>query len=126
MNFSYAFRLIATLLILSAGGCKSSMYEAVQGLPGTYVRAGQHEFGKEYDTLTVSLVNEAAGQYCITRNWQYERVLDGKTLNPEYKSTTATAFYDENTRALKDERAGRLYVLDTDGQTLVAGSNKYG
>ena len=109
-------------------GCASgtSVDEIEVTIPGTYIRASQHEYGNEFDTLVVSLQNEAANEYKLNRRWRYERVLDGKAIEPEYKNTTTTAVFDEAAKLLKETETGDTYSFDPASKTLLAGSTKYG
>lgn len=115
--------LVGTTLLSCGNG--TSADEVKTNIPGTYVRASQHEYGKEFDTLVVSLQNEAANEYKVNRRWQYERVLDGKAIEPEYKSTTTTAVYDEAAKQLKETETGDTYSFDPATKSLFAGSTKY-
>lgn len=119
------------MLCLTAGAIASSCTNGTSAdeikvaIPGTYIRASQHEHGKEFDTLVVSLQNEAANEYNLNRRWRYERVLDGKAIQPEYKNTTTTAVYDEAAKLLKETETGDTYSFDPASKTLLAGSTKY-
>ena len=114
-----------SLCLLSACAGPASQDGTSAPLTGTYIRAAQHEFGKEYDTLVVTLRNEASSQYRIVRNWLYERIRDGQALEPEYKTTSGTAIYDHDAKTLKDEKTGIIYSVDPSGQKLYAGSTRY-
>ena len=116
---------VITGLILSGCGDETSSNNVKATLPGTYIRASQHEYGKEFDTLVVSLQNEAANEFKLNRRWRYERVLDGKAIEPEYKNTTTTVVYDEAAKPLKENETGDTYSLDPAGKTLFAGKTKY-
>lgn len=122
-----AFYLLCLAASAMATGCNngSSVDEMKASLPGTYIRASQHEYGKEFDTLVVSLQNEAANEFKLNRRWRYERVLDGKAIEPEYKNTTTAAVYDEATKQLKETETGDTYSFDPASKTLFAGSTKY-
>ena len=112
-----------TTLLSCAGG--TSADEVKTNIPGTYIRASQHEYGKEFDTLIVSLQNEADNEFKLNRRWRYERVLDGKPIEPEYKNTTTTVVYDEAAKQLKETETGDTYSFDPGNKTLFAGSTKY-
>lgn len=94
-------------------------------LPGTYVRASQHEYGKEFDTIAITLQNGAANEFKLNRRWRYERVLDGKAIEPEYKNTTITAMYEEGSKQLKENQTGDTYTFDAAKKLLFAGSTQY-
>lgn len=116
---------LSAIAVVSSCSNGTSADEVKANIPGTYIRASQHEFGKEFDTIVVSLQNEAANEFKLTRRWRYERVLDGKPIEPEYKNTTTTAVYDEPSKQLKETETGDTYSFDPASKTLFAGSTKY-
>lgn len=107
-------------------GCQSILKDPTDKLiPGTYVHSSQHEFGKENDTLIISLQNPSANQYKIERRWRYERALDGNKLDPEYKQTTTSSIYDEKENVLKESQTGLVYSFDQKQNLLFAGTTEY-
>ena len=94
-------------------------------IPGTYIRFGHHEYGTEYDTLNVALQNEASNEYRVTRNWKYERVLDGVNVEPEYKRQVTTCIYDLRKKLLRESETGLTYSFDPKHDILFAGSTEY-
>lgn len=88
---------------------------------GTYTRHSEHAFGKEDDTLVISGNNK---RYIIERKWKYERVLDGKALEPEYKQESSTASYSEKHRTLVSQE-GDVYTFDLKEGLLLNGPTKY-
>lgn len=106
--------------------CNSAPADDVQAfIPGTYVRASQHEYGKEWDTLAIELQNATANQYQVTRRWRYERVLAGQPQEPEYKVTTTAAIYDAQGKKLQEARSGKIYTFDPKSGVLFSGANKF-
>lgn len=122
-----ALFMLGLTAIAIGSGCTNgtSADEAKTNIPGTYIRTSQHEYGKEFDTLVVSLQNSAANEFKLNRRWRYERVLDGKAIEPEYKNTTTSAIYDEASKQLKENETGDTYSFDPASKTLFAGSTKY-
>lgn len=94
-------------------------------IPGTYIRSSEHEFGKEHDTLVISLQNVNVHQYKIERRWRYERILDGKPIEPEYKQTSASAIYDKKEHVLNETKTGLEYSVDQKRGLLFAGTTEY-
>jgi hypothetical protein len=92
-------------------------------IPGTYVRSSEHEFGKEKDTLIITL--QIANRYKIERRWKYERMLDGKPIEPEYKQTTTSAVYDEKEHVLNETKTGLEYSFEQKRGLLFAGETEY-
>ena len=96
-----------------------------QFIPGTYIRFSSHEFGTEHDTLFIRLQNESINEYLITRRWKYARVMDGKTIEPEYKILTTSAIYNKDAKLLEENDTGNRYSFDMDKEVLFAGTTKY-
>src|SRR5882672_1132737 len=82
---------------------QSSKNEVKKSIPGTYIRTSEHEFGKEYDTLVISQVND---QFQLLRKWKYERMLDRVAQEPEYKRENTTASFDLNNETLHENETG--------------------
>lgn len=99
--------------------------ETASFIPGTYIRSSQHEFGTEHDTLIISIQNKEADQYKIERRWNYERVLDGNKLDPEYKQTETSAIYDQKQYVLNETKTGLEYSFDQNKGALFAGTTEY-
>ncbi len=118
------FISISVLFLLAS--CSSSESDAIKEfIPGTYIRFSQHEFGKEYDTLVISLQNEAASHYQILRKWRYERVLDGKSIEPEYKQEKSSAIYNPETKVLQETKTLELFTFDSGKKLLFNGTNDF-
>ncbi len=94
-------------------------------IPGTYTRQSEGEFGKSWDTLVISLQNKEAGQYKIIRRWKYNRVLDGKPIEPEYKITETSGTYNPESRALQENETLEIFTFDTKRKFLFDGSNQF-
>ena len=120
--------LLFLLMVLVAGlfSCRESNRDSVrESIPGTYIRYSEHEFGHEYDTLVITLLKESVGIYSILRKWKYERVLDGKWLEPEYKRTETTGLYKPHQQLLRDMETGAIYSFDVDARVALNGPVKY-
>lgn len=115
------------MLIFLLYGCSfmQAKDEIRDFLPGTYIRFSQHEFGTEHDTLVISLQNESAGEYKIVRRWKYERVLDGKAIEPEYKFTTTAGIYHSGRKLLQERETGDFLSFDVTEKLLFNGPVKY-
>lgn len=99
--------------------------ETEKFIPGTYIRFSNHEYGSEYDTLVISIQNNAAAEYKVIRKWKYERVLDGQSIEPEYKQQVTVAYYDPKFRVLREENSGTIYSFDIAQNILFIGPIKY-
>lgn len=119
--------LISILVLLFLTGCLSgSSGSAVSwDISGTYARFSGHEFGREYDTLVVTVQTPGTGDYRIVRKWKYERVLDGEPVMPEYKIEVSFGVFNSQRRALEEHNSGSVLYYDEMEQTLFDGSVKY-
>lgn len=121
-----SFLLILLLLVAVLYGCREFRPDPVQEfIPGTYIRFSRHEFGTEHDTLIISVQNKNAGEYKIIRRWKYERVIDGELIEPEYKLTMTTGFYQPKHKLLRENETGGIYTFDVGQNTLFNGPIKY-
>ena len=120
MKFFFFIQLLVAVIY----GCREINPDPMRELiPGTYIRFSQHEFGHEYDTLVISQLKGTVDAFTILRKWKYERVLDGKVVEPEYKRMVTTAVYDG--QLLVEQSTGAVYVLDVRAKLLVNGGIKY-
>ncbi len=121
---SLFFVPISVLFFLAS--CSSSDSDAIKEfIPGTYIRASQNEFGKEYDTLVISLQNKSAGEYGILRKWRYDRVLDGQSIEPEYKQERSSGLYDPDKKVLQETETLELFTFDVERKLLFNGTNQF-
>ena len=88
---------------------------------GTYLRYAIHELGREWDTIIIK--GSQTDIYSVTRKWKYERVLDGKTIAPEYKLVHTTAIRLRKEAQLIEKESGLKYHLDKG--TLHVGETVY-
>lgn len=108
-------------------GCRSFLKEeSIQSfIPGTFIRFSQHEFGTEYDTLVITLQNEAVSQYRIQRKWKYERILDGNKIEPEYRQELYSGIYDKKDKLLRILETAETFSFDPKKEMLFAGTSEY-
>ena len=106
--------------------CNSlSKDEVKESIPGTYIRFSQHEYGTEYDTLVITLQNNSANEYKILRKWKYERIMDGQTIQPEYKRSFTSGIYNTTHKLLQETETGDIYSFDVKQKILLNGPIKY-
>lgn len=114
--------IIHLCLVAAIYGCRDGKPVLLQEfIPGTYIRFSSHELGQEYDTLTISLQNESASQYKITRRWKYERTGE----EPEYQLITTAGIYDAKESIMEDTETGDLISFDPKQNCLFIGTIKY-
>lgn len=110
------FVALVVTVALAQFGCRSK-----PSIEGFYLRYGEHEAGKEWDTLVIK--GSGTDAYHVTRKWQYERVLDGAALTPEYKVFHSTVVWLRKEGLLVEEETGLRYLLK--GETLQVGETHY-
>jgi hypothetical protein len=115
---------VAALLIIGCGLIRKKN-EVQKFIPGMYTRFSVHEFGKEYDTLVISLQNASANEYRMVRRWKYERMIHGKVMEPEYKIKVTTAIYDVEGKVLREAVTGKIYSIDPGNNCLFNGPVKF-
>lgn len=122
-----SYLLFATIIVAFIISCGTSTTDDVIAnfIPGTYVRQSDGEFGKSYDTLVISLQSKAASQYKIVRRWRYNRVRDGKPIEPEYKITETSAVFDAQAKALQESETLELLTFDIKKKLLFNGPNQF-
>lgn len=115
--------LFATAII---SGCNTSGKDEIMELiPGTYVRAGQNEFGKEFDTLIIFVQNPAAKEFKIQNRWHYIRQVEGEANLPEYKVKETSGIYNGETKLLEETETLDHYSFDIKEKVLFDGTNKF-
>ena len=115
--------LSATLIISSCS--TSSKDETMEFIPGIYVRTGQNEFGKEFDTLVISVQNATAKEFKIQNRWHYIRQVEGEANVPEYKVKETSGIYNTETKLLEEAETLDHYSFDIKEKVLFDGTNKF-
>lgn len=113
------------LLMVIASSCNTSKDEIAEFIPGTYIREGANEFGKEYDTLVISIQNKEAKQYRIVNKWLFARQVDGEVKEPEYKVKESSGIYNPENKMLEESETLDHYTFDVKEKVLFNGTNKY-
>jgi hypothetical protein len=118
------------MLILSAtaiiSSCNTSGKDEIMDfIPGTYVRTGQNEFGKEFDTLVITIQNPAAKEFKIQNRWHYIRQVEGEANVPEYKVKETSGIYNAETRLLEEAETLDHYSFDVKEKALFNGTNMF-
>lgn len=115
--------ILATVII---SGCNSSgKDEIMEFIPGTYVRTGQNEFGKEFDTLVITIQNPAVKEFKIQNRWHYIRQVEGEANVPEYKVKETSGIYNTETKLLVESETLEHYSFDVKEKVLFDGTNKF-
>ncbi len=118
----YAIILLSFLFAACNGIMKDEVKEFI---PGTYIRNAETEFGKAYDTLVITMQNKSANEYKILGKWRYDRVLDGKPIEPEYKVSETSGIYDGEKKQLQETETLEFFTFDVENKLLFNGANKF-
>ena len=94
-------------------------------LPGTYIRISENEYGHEYDTIIVSLINQATSEYRITHKWKFERVIDGQQIEPEYKIQVKSGIFDAKAGFLTEAGTSDQFSFNSEQKLMINGPNHY-
>lgn len=117
--------VFALLLMVITSSCGTAKDDIAEYIPGTYVREGTNEFGKEYDTLVISIQNKESKQYKIVNKWLFARQVDGEAKEPEYKVKETSAIYNHDSKLLEESETLDHYSFDVKEKVLFDGTNKY-
>ena len=96
-----------------------------ENLEGIYTAYHEHEFGKTNDTLIVSHANDGNNIYSIVRHSGVVRTMDGEIFPKKVMVENYMARYDEKDKILEDLRAGKLFIYNSQKQTLVLGKTAF-
>jgi hypothetical protein len=117
--------LILSTTLITSGCGTSSKDEIMEFIPGTYIRAGQNEFGKEFDTLVISVQNLAAKEFKIQNRWHYIRQMEGEASVPEYKVKETSGIYNTETKLLEEAETLEHFSFDIKEKVAFDGTNKF-
>lgn len=115
--------LLRCLLLAMLLSCSNPDYnQTLAFIPGTYTRSEVREFGRIEDTITIQIQHRDVSSFLIEQRWRYERVLDGKAQEPEYKVITDQGIFNPKTKLLQNQRNLRFYSFDEKKQVLYTGT----
>lgn len=117
--------LILLVTVIISGCNTSGKDEITEFIPGTYVRNEQNEFGKEFDTLVITIQNPAAKEFKIQNRWHYIRQVEGEANVPEYKVKETSGIYNAETKLLEESETLDHYSFDVKEKVLFNGTNKF-
>ena len=113
--------------VTSLYACKqeSKKQEIQRFITGTYVTTYDNEFHRTWDTLIIKQ-NIAGNQvYDILNAVYYTTTVDGKTLSPVHKKSSAVGLYDDKMNILYEQKHGAIISFDPASNTLQRGAIKY-
>jgi hypothetical protein len=113
--------LLAFLIVWFAAGKLFKRDKVENWITGVYIRLISNDFSKGTDTLTIT--QQTGTQFRITRRMGYQRIMEGKVFEPEYKAEEWTGIYDEKTKQIHEQQHGK--VLSFDKNKLWVGTSEY-
>jgi len=113
--------LVALLCAVCNTGSKKSF------IPGSYVRYAELKHDEDshtrlYDTLEIV---RSGKLYRVSRRYKAFKVLDGKTLEPEYKVRHWTGQYNDATGTLLVNERGKVISFYRESNTITMGGLVY-
>lgn len=120
-----SFLIQVSAIIISSSCTSAEKDETIEFIPGTYVRTGQNEFGKEFDTLVITIQNPTAKEFKIQNRWHYIRQVEGEANVPEYKVKETSGIYNAETKLLEEAETLDHYTFDVKEKVLFDGTNKF-
>src|SRR5690349_10285226 len=108
------FLIPACLLLLILGCGILTAKDQVKGfIPGTYIRHYTDEYTESYDTITIQPITPAGSDgYAITKRSRFEKINDAGKKEPGYELKHWSGVYDEKTKTLWLESAGKRMYFD--------------
>ena len=76
-------------------------------------------------TRVIEVKNKEDQYFTVERRWEYQRVLDGKNLIPDYKIIKNTGKYFPEHNELMVNETGECYYINFQQKTILTGSIQY-
>ncbi len=92
-------------------------------IPGTYVRAFEHEFAKGADTLIVQTSDQL--HYQIVKRTGFQRIKNGRFLALENRQEKWSGVYDAATQMIRESQHGKVLHFNPAEKTLYLGASAY-
>jgi hypothetical protein len=122
-------KVLSTLLaiLILATSCQNSRNEeALQSfIPGVYVKFGESEYSKAWDTLEISEFNEVTNTYSIDHRVGFQSIIDGRLQPKDFTSERYVAVLNPTTFQLQDPSNGKLFTFSLEYQSLLVNSAEY-
>lgn len=120
--------LFAHIVVLLLYGCSlvSKKNEVNPFIPGVYVRHYTDEYTDSYDTLTIKLITtEGSEGYSVIKRSGFQKSgNDGKKF-PGYELKKWTGVYDDKTKTVWLQKAGKSMWFDPTKAELKMGDEPY-
>jgi hypothetical protein len=91
-------------------------------VPGVYVRHYTDEYTDSYDTITIRAVND---KYEVIKKTKFEKVMNNGGTAPGYTIQRWTGNYDDKTKSLWLEQAGKAISFNPAKKELIIGTQPY-
>lgn len=113
--------LIAFALVWFAASKLFKREKIENWITGVYIRLVSNDFSKGADTLTIT--QQTANQFRIKRRMGFQRIMEGKVFEPEYKSEEWTGIYNEQTKQVLEQQHGKVLSFKKD--KMWVGTSEY-
>jgi hypothetical protein len=120
MKASTILIALSTILFCSCGGSKTHT-----DISGTYVTQFKNEYSIAYDTLIISSYSKSDGIFNVDYKAGFNRIINGKIRQKEFKSKQWKASWDDNKHSLSDSETGSQLKFIFDKHSILDGNMAY-
>lgn len=94
-------------------------------IPGTYVKFGESEYSKAWDTLEISSFNDITKTYSIDHRVGFQSIIDGRLQPKDFTAEKYIVVLNPTTFQLQEPTTGKLFTFSTEHQSLLVNSAEY-
>jgi hypothetical protein len=120
--------IIAHILVLAIYGCGliANSDDVKPFIPGVYVRHYTDEYTDSYDTITVQTITPSSSySYAVIKRSRFEKLNDDDKKVPGYELKHWTGIYDDKTKTIWLQAAGKRIYFDPAKSELKIGTEPY-
>lgn len=123
------YLVIIGLVFSACAGCNLSVDTST--IPGTYIQYSElhHDedsYTRLFDTLEIERLGKVTGEnYKIIRRYKTFKTVDGKALEPEYKTRRWTANFREKSQTLMVNESGKVIAFYPGSNAIMLGGVAY-
>jgi hypothetical protein len=116
--------LIISVILLGCDWIKTDNVKPF--IPGVYARHYKDEYTNSYDTISIRLINPpGTNDYTIIKRSHFEKLSDNGKMIPGYELKHWTGTYDDKTKTIWLQAAGKRIYFDPDKEELKIGTEPY-
>jgi hypothetical protein len=117
--------IIVSLVLTVFSGCGSGMDTSI--IPGTYIQYTELNHDEDshtriFDTLEIQNTGKV---YRIARRYRTFKMVDGKAMEPEYRTRRWTGHYREKSETLLINESGRVISFYPESNAIMLGGVPY-